>query len=63
MTSSGKKEAGGLNTMKGNSTEVLYKWRNTANMKFVLDVDRQCFSVYENRDISKNSRAKISCVF
>jgi hypothetical protein len=32
MTSSGKKEAGGLNTMKGNSTEVLYKWRNTANI-------------------------------
>jgi len=47
MTSSGKKEAGVLSTMKGNSTEVLYKWRNTANMKFVLDVDRQCFSVYE----------------
>ena len=47
MTSSGKKEAGVLSTMKGNSTEVLYKWRNTANMKFVLDVDRQCFIVYE----------------
>ena len=47
MTSSGKKETGLLSTMKGNSTEVLYKWRNTANMKFVLDVDRQCFSLYE----------------
>jgi hypothetical protein len=47
MTSSGKKEAGVLSTVKRNSTEVMYKWRNTANMKFVLDVDRQCFSLYE----------------
>ena len=35
MTSSGKKESALLSTRKGNSTEMLYKWRNTANMKFV----------------------------
>jgi hypothetical protein len=32
MTSSGIKEAGALSTMKGNSTEILYKWRNTAKI-------------------------------
>jgi hypothetical protein len=69
MTSSGKTESALLSTRKGNSTEMLYKWRNTANMKFVLHVDRQWFSVYErlgyvpvyNQSVLRNMSVPLSC--
>ncbi|XP_076084579.1 carbohydrate sulfotransferase 1-like [Mytilus galloprovincialis] len=46
-TSSGKSGKGPLNTVKGNSTEMVNKWRYSANYSFVKSIDKQCQYLYK----------------